>query len=97
MVTERFSNVEDENIIGKFNKLRQIDIVKEHVKEFGELKSFMLASNPYLTGYYFVKSFVSGLRSEIGNMLLIMSSKSLRQYIFPSSKSILLVIITKYF
>lgn len=37
MVIEKFSNVEDENLIGKFDKLRQKNIMKKYVKELVSL------------------------------------------------------------
>lgn len=39
----------------------------------------MLAGNPYFTEYHFIKSFIGGLKSEIGNILQLMSPKSLSE------------------
>lgn len=71
------SNVANENLVGKFNKVKQKVTVREYVKESDELKSFVLADNSYLTKVYFIRSFTSGLRGDIGSMLQIMNPKSL--------------------
>ncbi|CAH9123646.1 unnamed protein product [Cuscuta epithymum] len=60
---DRFSKEND--IIGEFNKLRQKGAAHEYVDKFSELKSFILQRNKHLDEYYFLRSFLSGLKSEI--------------------------------
>lgn len=81
VVTDRFSMVGEENIIGEFNKLKQDGTVEEYQERFEELKSFMLNMNRSLTEDYFVKSFLSGLKEEIRHMVYMLRPVNLTQAI----------------
>ncbi|XP_026442759.1 uncharacterized protein LOC113342415 [Papaver somniferum] len=73
----RFENPMEENFIGSFNKLVQINFVEEYFEEFESLKALMLANNPSLTKHYFIMSFISGLKEELRNSVAMFYPKSL--------------------
>ncbi|XP_026459249.1 uncharacterized protein LOC113359896 [Papaver somniferum] len=62
---ERFENLANENFVGCFNKLTQINSVDEYYEKFEPLKDLMLQHNPHYTEDYFVMSFLSGLKEVI--------------------------------
>ncbi|XP_026428528.1 uncharacterized protein LOC113324426 [Papaver somniferum] len=73
----RFENPVEENFIGSFNKLVQINSVEEYFEEFESLKALMLANNPSLSEHYFIISFISGLKEELQNYVAMFYPKSL--------------------
>ncbi|CAH9132841.1 unnamed protein product [Cuscuta epithymum] len=81
---DRFSKEND--VIGEFNKLRQKGAVEEYIDKFSELKSFMLQRNKYLDEYYFLKSFLSGLKEEIRHMVEIVDPENLDQAFMIAKK-----------
>ncbi|XP_026399465.1 uncharacterized protein LOC113295338 [Papaver somniferum] len=75
-VYARFENPVDDNFIGSFNKLCQVTTVEEYFEQF---EALMLKSNPHLTEQYFVMSFISGLKAEIKNFILMFCPATLLQ------------------
>ncbi|XP_026378573.1 uncharacterized protein LOC113273013 [Papaver somniferum] len=65
-ICARFENPIEENFVGGFNKLIQSSTVHDYYEEFESLKALMLNMNPTLTESYFIMSFLSGLKEEIG-------------------------------
>ncbi|XP_026450846.1 uncharacterized protein LOC113350969 [Papaver somniferum] len=78
-VCARFENPMDDNFIGSFNKLCQVTTVEEYFEQFESLKALMLSSNPHLNEQYFVMSFISGLKDEIKNSVLMFHPPTLLQ------------------
>ncbi|XP_026409868.1 uncharacterized protein LOC113304966 [Papaver somniferum] len=78
-VCARFENPVDDNFIGSFNKLCQITTVEEYFEQFEAPKALMLSSNPHLTEQYFVEGFISGLKAEIKNYVLMFYPATLLQ------------------
>ncbi|XP_026433888.1 uncharacterized protein LOC113331395 [Papaver somniferum] len=78
-VCARFENPVDDNFIGSFNKLCQVTTVEEYFEQFESLKALMLSSNPHLNEQYFVMSFISGLKTEIKNSVLMFQPPTLLQ------------------
>lgn len=81
MLLERFQEGEGENIIGDFNKLQQEGSVEEYRDKFEELKSFMTHFHRALPEEYYIKSFISGLKPDIRDMVMILKPLSLPQAI----------------
>lgn len=71
MLIERFLEGEGENLIGDFNKVVQEDSVEQYREKFEELKSFMSHFNRSLNEEYFLKSFLSGLKEEIRDLVMV--------------------------
>ncbi|XP_026396109.1 uncharacterized protein LOC113290739 [Papaver somniferum] len=65
----RFENPIEENFVGSFNKLVQSSTVDDYYEDFESLKALILNMNPSLTETYFVMSFLSGLKEEIGKYI----------------------------
>ncbi|XP_026410555.1 uncharacterized protein LOC113305769 [Papaver somniferum] len=78
-IFSRFENPVEENFIGSFNKLVQLNSVEEYFEEFKALKALMLANNPSLSEHYFIMSFISGLKEELRNSVAMFYPKSLTQ------------------
>ncbi|XP_026378571.1 uncharacterized protein LOC113273010 [Papaver somniferum] len=72
-----FENPVEENFIGSFNNLVQINSVEEYFEEFESLKALILSNNPSLSEHYFIMSFISGLKEELGNSVAMFYPKSL--------------------
>ncbi|CAH9134345.1 unnamed protein product [Cuscuta epithymum] len=81
---DRFSK--DNEIIGEFNKLRQKGGVEDYIDKFSELKSFMLQRNKFLDDFYFLKSFLSGLKEEIRHIVEIVDPENLEQAFMVAKK-----------
>ncbi|XP_026434748.1 uncharacterized protein LOC113332418 [Papaver somniferum] len=73
----RFENPVEENFVGSFNKLVQSSSVDDYYEEFEMLKTLMLKMNPTLSEEYFVMSFLSGLKDEIGKTICMFHPKTL--------------------
>lgn len=91
MVIERFSNVEGRNLVAQFNKLKQEGSAQEYIQQFEELKAFMINNNRSLTEEYFVQSFISGLKDEIGRMVEMFNPKTLSSAIQLAKKQEMLL------
>lgn len=50
----------------------------DYVRQFEELKSYMLSQNRSYTEEYFIESFLSGLQDEIANALYIVKPPTYR-------------------
>ncbi|XP_026430271.1 uncharacterized protein LOC113326818 isoform X1 [Papaver somniferum] len=61
-ICECFEDLANENFVGCFNKLPQINSVEEYYEKIEPLKALMLQHNPFYTEDYFVMSFLSGLK-----------------------------------
>lgn len=68
---ERFLEGEGENLIGDFNKLQQEGTVEEYRELFEELKSFVLHTYRFLNDEYFLKSFLTGLKPELRDLVMV--------------------------
>ncbi|KAK4416030.1 hypothetical protein Salat_2710400 [Sesamum alatum] len=77
LVLQRFSVPGGDNLVGQFNKLRQEGTVIAYVNKFEELKAFMLNMNRSLSEEYFIKSFISGLKEEISQMVEMLNPTTL--------------------
>ncbi|KAK6135833.1 hypothetical protein DH2020_030441 [Rehmannia glutinosa] len=78
MVLDRFLNEEGSHVIGQFNKLRQEGTVQDYILEFEELRAFMLDRvNKTHSEEYFMESFISGLKTEIREMLELLKPQNL--------------------
>ncbi|XP_026410147.1 uncharacterized protein LOC113305293 [Papaver somniferum] len=73
----RFENPIEENFVGSFNKLIQTTTVDDYCEELESLKALMLDMNATLTEAYFVMSFLSGLKDEIGKYVSMFHPKTL--------------------
>ncbi|XP_057780007.1 uncharacterized protein LOC130998610 [Salvia miltiorrhiza] len=78
LVVERFTNLEEKNLVAQFNKLKQDSDVMSYTLKFEELKAFMVGDN---REDYFVKSYLSGLKDEISNMVEMFNPRTLGQAI----------------
>ncbi|XP_026452109.1 uncharacterized protein LOC113352512 [Papaver somniferum] len=76
-IFSRFENPVDENFVGSFNKMMQLNSVEEYFDQFEALKALMLAYNPSLDECYFILSFISGLKEEIRNSVYMFNPQSL--------------------
>lgn len=75
LLLKRFQNGEGSNLEERFNKLKQQSSVSEYIKEFEELKAFMVTMYRSLPEDYYIKSFISGQMVEIfspGSLLMAM-------------------------
>lgn len=79
LLMERFLEGECQNLIGEFNKLQQVGTVEEYRAQFEELKSFMLHTYRFLNDEYFLKSFISGLKPELGDLVMVQRPITLSQ------------------
>lgn len=79
LIMERFMEPERENLIGDFNKLKQERTVDEYKEKFEELKSFMSHSYRSLNEEYYLKSFISGLKEEIQDSVMVQRPTTLAQ------------------
>ncbi|XP_026399851.1 uncharacterized protein LOC113295742 [Papaver somniferum] len=75
----RFENPIEENFVVSFNKLVQLSIVDDYYEAFESLKALMLNMNPTLTEDYFVMSFLSGLKEEIGKSVSMFQPETLTE------------------
>ncbi|KAL3646227.1 hypothetical protein CASFOL_011407 [Castilleja foliolosa] len=75
----RFTSVRDDDVIGEFNKLKQLSTVEKYIEKFVELRSYMLYRNGHLDENYFLKSFFSGLKEDIRHMVELLSPNNLEQ------------------
>ncbi|XP_026428676.1 uncharacterized protein LOC113324580 [Papaver somniferum] len=73
----RFENPIEEKFVGSFNKLVPTNTIDEYYEEFESLKALMLDVNPTLTETYFVMSFLSGLKDEIGKSVSMFHPQTL--------------------
>ncbi|XP_026443847.1 uncharacterized protein LOC113344001 [Papaver somniferum] len=73
----RFENPVEENFVGSFNKLVQSSSVDDYYDEFESLKALTLRMNPSLSESYFVMSFLSGLKDDIGKIVSMFHPKTL--------------------
>ncbi|XP_026450099.1 uncharacterized protein LOC113350204 [Papaver somniferum] len=78
-ICTRFENPFNDNYVGAFNKLMQINSVEEYFEQFETLKAFMLTKNQYLIKDYFILSFISGLKEEIRGSVLMFHPQSLME------------------
>lgn len=79
LVLRRFSTGNEENLIGKFNKLVQTGTVDSYVGQFEELRGFMMAKYPYQSEDFYLSSFISGLRPDIQQALYIYKPTTLQE------------------
>lgn len=79
MLIERFLEEEGENLIVDFNKLVQDGSVVEYRDKFEELKSFISHFNRSLNEEYFLKIFLSGLKEEIRDLIMVQIPATLSQ------------------
>ncbi|GMI86644.1 hypothetical protein HRI_002333700 [Hibiscus trionum] len=75
----RFCTKESTDIVQEFNKLVQKSTVEEYQDRFEELKPYMLMFNSTLGEDYFVSSFISGLKEEIRNRIMVHEPKTLAE------------------
>ncbi|XP_026451448.1 uncharacterized protein LOC113351725 [Papaver somniferum] len=78
-ICSRFENPVEENFVGAFNKLVQINSVEEYFDQFEALKALMLANDPSIDERYFIMSFISGLKEEIRNSVHMFYPATLAQ------------------
>ena len=70
ILCRRFGSREDS--VEEFNKLIQDKSVDDYIERFEELRSVMSALNSSLTEFYYVSSFINGLKEDIKPMLKIL-------------------------
>ncbi|KAL4281913.1 hypothetical protein GQ457_03G031000 [Hibiscus cannabinus] len=75
----RFSDKTCSDVIQEFNKLVQKSTVEEYQERFEELKPYILMYNSSLGEDYFVSSFISGLKEEIRNRIMVHEPKGLAE------------------
>lgn len=68
----RFGNMGFEDVIGEFNKIKQLGTIEEYQERFEDLKLLMLAENPNFTRAYFLLSFVGELQEELKSMVRVL-------------------------
>lgn len=81
LVMKRFSTGNQENLIGKFNKLVQGGKVDEYIVQFEELRGYMMSKYPLHSEDFYLSSFLSGLRSDIQQALYIYKPTTLQDAI----------------
>ncbi|KAL4296511.1 hypothetical protein GQ457_12G010960 [Hibiscus cannabinus] len=75
----KFADRTFSDVIEEFNKLVQKSTVEDYQAVFEELKPYMIQHNPYLDETYFVSSFLSGLKEELGHRVKVHQPKSLHE------------------
>lgn len=69
MVTDRFNQVSEYDIIAQFHDLKQTGSVGDYVDKFEEMLSQVRRHNPSLTDGYYIRSFIAGLKDYIQHHL----------------------------
>lgn len=81
LLIKRFSTSNQENLIGKFNKLTQTGSVDSYITQFEELRGFMMSRHSIHTEEFYLASFWSGLRADIQQALYIYRPTTLQEAI----------------
>lgn len=81
LLLKRFSTCNQENLIGKFNKLTQTGSVDAYITQFEELRGFMMLRHSIHTEEFYLASFLSGLRADIQQALYIYKPTTLQEAI----------------
>lgn len=81
LLLRRFSTSNQENMIGKFNKLVQTGNVDSYISQFKELRGFMMTRHSLHTEDFYLDSFLSGLRPDIQQALYIYKTTTLQEAI----------------
>lgn len=76
---QRFSSGNQENLVGRFNKLTQTGTVKAYIAEFEELRGYVMARHSSHTDEFYLSSFLSGLRADIQQALYVYKPRSLSE------------------
>lgn len=79
LLLQRFSSGNQENLVGKFNKLVQKGTVAEYVAEFEELRGYLLTHHNVHTPDFYLSSFLSGLRADIQQALYVYKPRTLTE------------------
>lgn len=66
LVLNRFMNLIRGSIVAQFNRLRQVNSVKNYIQEFEEMMALIRENNSALIDEYFMESFIEGLKEEVG-------------------------------
>ncbi|XP_026410205.1 uncharacterized protein LOC113305366 [Papaver somniferum] len=76
-VCARFENPVQDNIVGIFNKLAQLTIVDAYFEEFEYYKALLLGVHHDFPEFYFIASFIGGLKEELTRSVLMFDPKTL--------------------
>lgn len=57
----KYDKVDYGQVVGSFNKLRQMGNLNNYIDTFEDLRAIMLEFNPMLTEAHFLHSFINGL------------------------------------
>lgn len=87
LLLQRFSSGNQENLVGRFNKLVQKGTVAEYIAEFEELRGYVLTHTNVQTPNFYLSSFLSGLRQTSNRPYMCISQElSLRLWKKPVNK-----------
>jgi len=78
-IFERFKVRGSTNPVVQFKKVQQGTTVDEYIKEFQRAKSRLLAETGIQNEYFFVWSFICGLREELQNSINLFKPKTLNE------------------
>lgn len=79
LLLQRFSSGNQENLVGRFNKMVQKGTVAEYIAEFEELCGYVLTHHNVHTLDFYLSSFLSGLRADIQQALYVYKPRSLNE------------------
>ncbi|XP_057808649.1 uncharacterized protein LOC131023124 [Salvia miltiorrhiza] len=91
LVLDRFSNIEEKNLVAQFNKLKQETDVLSYTLKFEALKAFTVSNNRGLSEEYFVQSYISGLKDEIARMIEMFNLTTYKSAVQLAKKQELLI------
>lgn len=72
-----FSSGNQENLVGRFNKLVQKGSVKPYIAEFEELRGYMMLRHNWQSDEFYLASFMSGLCPDIQQALYVYKPSTL--------------------
>ncbi|XP_026450604.1 uncharacterized protein LOC113350689 [Papaver somniferum] len=75
-VCARFENLVQDNIVGLFNKLAKLTTVDSYFEEFEYYKALLLGIHHDFPEYYFIASFIGGLKEELRSSVLMFDPKT---------------------
>ncbi|KAH6778472.1 hypothetical protein C2S51_009784 [Perilla frutescens var. frutescens] len=87
MISTRFEDLREDNIVVEFNKLRHTGSYSDYVEKFEELRECMqLFDNKVYSENYFIASFLSGLSEELRSAVKMFNPSTLDQAVKTSAQ-----------
>ncbi|KAH6820459.1 hypothetical protein C2S53_002617 [Perilla frutescens var. hirtella] len=82
LISARFEDLKEDNIVAEFNKLRHTGSYTDYVEKFEELREYMrLFDSRTYSETYFIASFLSGLSEELKSAVRMFNPSTLEQAI----------------